>query len=253
MTLGAVIGIATIGLFGLSVIMFPKQWKGLGILVGGFFGNFVQDTAKTPEGARAIFQQKIEEVEENYNKASNTLSKLSGKLELAKQDLSKKKAEIASVERQCESLVKAGKIEQANILAEQREILLIDIKKQEELIEKLIPMVEESRGICQYNEKQLKELKTRSKEIISGLELNKQLSDMYDDINELKNVRQTDKLLSSVEEGYVESKQKAVGSKVVHENRLETKASKARIEAEKLTTNSYVADLQKKYNRTGVK
>lgn len=253
MTLGTVIGIAVIGVLVLSVVLFPKQWKGIGVLVGGFFGNFVQDTAKTPEGARAIFQQKIEEVQDNYNKASDTLSKLSGKLEIAKQDLAKKKSDISTVEKQCEALVKAGKIEQANVLAEQRENILIEIRNQEELVAKLVPMVEEARGICLYNEKQLKTLKTKSKEIIAGLELNKQLSDMYDDMNELKNIRQTDKLLASVEEGYVDSKQKAIGSKVVHDNKLDTKASKAKLEAEKLTTNSYIADLQKKYNKTGVR
>lgn len=253
MTLGAVIGIAAIGLLVFSMILFPKQWKGVGVLVGGFFGNFVQDTAKTPEGARAIFQQKIEEVQDNYNRASDTLSKLSGKLELAKQNLAKKKNDIATVEKQCEALVKAGKIEQANVLAEQREAILIEIRNQEELVEKLVPMVEEARGICLHNERQLKTLKTKSKEIIAGLELNKQLSDMYDDMNELKNVRQTDKLLASVEEGYIDSKQKAIGSKVVHDNKLETKANKAKLEADKLTTNSYIADLQKKYNKIGVR
>lgn len=48
--------------FILALIIFPGVRDKLKVLVGGFLNIFVEDMAKTPEGAKAVFQQAIEEV-----------------------------------------------------------------------------------------------------------------------------------------------------------------------------------------------
>lgn len=249
MALSNVIVGAAIFLLILSSFMFSKQWKGLFIIFGGLFSSLVQDTAKTPEGARAIFNEKIDEVQKEYNRAQDILKNYSGKLRISEENFKKLESEISDIERKCEQLVKNGNISEANILAEKREELLIEKRNQKETAEKLRPMVMEAETICSNKQKQLKALKIKSKEIVSGLELNKQISDMYDDFDELKKTSQTDKLLESIEDGYSESKQKAIGSKVVHENRIETKSRRAIEKANKLTSNSYIEELQKKYKK----
>lgn len=249
MTLGNVLIVATVFLLVLSFFMFSKQWKGLLIIFGGLFSSLVQDTAKTPEGARAIFNEKINEVEKEYAKASDILRKYSGKLKISEENIGNLKSKISDIEKKCEQLVEAGKISEANILAEQREELLIELRNQKEATEKLRPMISEAEMICSNKQKQLKALKAKSKEIISGLELNKQMNDMYDDFDELKKTSQTDKLLESIEDGYSESKQRAIGAKTIHENRIETKSRRAMETAQKLTGNSYIEELQRKYNK----
>lgn len=63
-----------------SLILFPSFRQQLKALAGGFLQVFVQDTAKTPDGARAIYAQKIDEMTEKYTDACNTLRDLTGKL-----------------------------------------------------------------------------------------------------------------------------------------------------------------------------
>ena len=54
------------GVFVISLILFPSFRQQLKALAGGFLQVFVQDTAKTPDGARAIYAQKIDEMTEKY-------------------------------------------------------------------------------------------------------------------------------------------------------------------------------------------
>ena len=61
--MGVVIGVAAV-VFVLALIVFPGVRGKLKVLVGGFLNIFVEDMAKTPEGAKAVFQQAIEEVQE---------------------------------------------------------------------------------------------------------------------------------------------------------------------------------------------
>ena len=56
------VGFAFVG----SLILFPSFRQQLKALAGGFLQVFVQDTAKTPDGARAIYAQKIDEMTEKY-------------------------------------------------------------------------------------------------------------------------------------------------------------------------------------------
>ena len=65
-----------LGLFAAALILFPEFRGKLVVLIRGGLNMFVEDRAKTPEGAEAVFTQAINEAEEQYTKASTTYNKL---------------------------------------------------------------------------------------------------------------------------------------------------------------------------------
>lgn len=250
MSLGVFIGCVVLGLSGLALILFPDFRKKLLILSGGFLNVFIEDRAKTPEGANAIFQQAIEVAQEKYNKANNLLRQRSGELEVAKENLTASRKKLAELESSCENLVKQERYEEASILATQREEFLIDLERQAKLVESLGPVVDECRAIANHQELTLRQLKVKRKQIISDLQMNKQMTEMYDDLDQLKKNNTVSKLLESVEEGHQDSRQSAIGAKVVHENKLETKINNAQLELKNINNNSYIESLKKKYEKS---
>lgn len=105
--MGIVIGAVAV-VFVLALIIFPGVRGKLKVLVGGFLNIFVEDIAKTPEGAKAVFQQAIEEVQERYNKAGDTLNRFVGEQSSVQKNLNKLYGELKDVESKCESLVRSG-------------------------------------------------------------------------------------------------------------------------------------------------
>ena len=96
----------------------------------------------------------------------------------------------------------------------------------------------EAQEMC---EKNLRKLKRESKEVVENMKVKKQLKEVYDDMDELKNVTATDKNkdLDAVVEG----------AKVVHNNKMSTRLTKAEVEARKNNGNDYLEGLKKKYNK----
>ena len=88
----------------LAFIIFPGFRNKLKVLIGGFLNIFVEDMAKTPEGAKAVFQQAIDEVQDRYNKASDTLNRFTGEQTSVKRSIAKLNEELQDAERKCEYL-----------------------------------------------------------------------------------------------------------------------------------------------------
>ena len=55
-----------------ALVLFPEVRKKATVLFRGAANLFVEDQAKTPEGAKAIFTQAITEAEEKYQTAKDT-------------------------------------------------------------------------------------------------------------------------------------------------------------------------------------
>jgi archaellum component FlaC len=249
MTLGSTIIWGAIILFLLVVIMFPEFRKQLKTLCGGFLGVFIEDQAKTPEGANAIYQQAIEEKQEDYNEASDILRKLSGQLTTTKRSLDEAKEKLAKVSKECENLVSSGDIENAKIKAEQRETVLFDIKRYEKIVNELTPRVADAQELYTRTGKDLETLKRDRIAVVENLKLNKQLLSTYDNLDKLKHNTTTSKLLESVRTGSEDSDQNVAGAKAIHENCIDTKIERAEQAAAKVSTNDYLEELKKKYNK----
>lgn len=229
----------------LIFIMFPEARA----LLKGFTRLFIKDMATTPEGAEAIYGEKIEQAQDAYNKADNAYKLAAGKLSNAKKDMEILKSKLKKAEADCESLVKAGKIEYAQLKADEREEIMSDINRCTELVkayENATAAAKETQERC---EKNLRKLKRESKEVVENMKVKKQLQEVYDDMDELKNVTATDRLLDSVRDKNKDLDAMVEGSRVVHENKISTKLSKAEMEAKKTSSNEYLESLKKKYNK----
>ncbi len=229
----------------LALIMFQE----LRTLLFGWTRGLITDMATTPEGAEAIYNEKIDQAQDAYNKADNAYKLAAGKLENARRDMQNLKARLKKSETDCESLVKAGKMDLAQLKAEEREEILADINRCSELVaayEKATAAAKETQERCEQN---LRKLKRESKEVVENMKVKKQLQEVYDDMDELKNVTATDKMLDSVREKNKDLNAMVEGSRVVHDNKLSTKLAKAEVEARKNSSNDYLDSLKKKYNK----
>lgn len=245
MELGNIIIIVAIVLVVLIFALFPEARS----LFKGFTRLFIKDMATTPEGAEAIYSEKIEQAQDAYNKADNAYKVAAGKLSNAQKDMKNLKARIEKVEAECESLVKANKIDLARLKAEEREEVAADIRRYSELIKAYEDAANTAKEAQEMCEKNLRKLKRESKEVVENMKVKKQLQEVYDDMDELKNVTATDKLLDSVRDKNRDLDAIVEGSKVVHNNKMSTKLAKAEAEAKKTSSNDYLDGLMKKYNK----
>lgn len=245
MELGNIIIIVAIVLVVLIFALFPEARS----LFKGFTRLFIKDMATTPEGAEAIYGEKIEQAQDAYNKADNAYKVAAGKLSNAQKDMKNLKARIEKVEAECESLVKANKIDLARLKSEEREEVAADIRRYSELIKAYEDAANTAKEAQEMCEKNLRKLKRESKEVVENMKVKKQLQEVYDDMDELKNVTATDKLLDSVRDKNRDLDAIVEGSKVVHNNKMSTKLAKAEAEAKKTSSNDYLDGLMKKYNK----
>lgn len=245
MELGKLIIILVIAVVILIFILFPEART----LFSGITRLFIKDMATTPEGAEAIYGEKIDQAQDAYNKADNAYRVAAGKLSNAQKDMKNLKSKLEKVESECESLVKANKIELAQLKADEREEIMADIKRYSELIKAYEDAANTAKEAQEMCEKNLRKLKRESKEVVENMKVKKQLQEVYDDMDELKNVTATDKLLDSVRDKNRDLDAIVEGSKVVHNNKMSTKLARAEVEAKKNSSNDYLDSLKRKYNK----
>lgn len=237
--------IIVVAVFVLVLILFPEARA----LFSGLTRVFIKDMATTPEGARAIYGEKIEQAQEAYNKADNALKVAAGRLSNAKSDMEKLKARLTKVEGECEALVRAGKMDMAQLKAEERDEIMADIERYTELIKAYQEAETAAKEAHEMCEKRLRKLRKESKEVVENMKVKEQLREVYDDMDELKNMTGTDKMLESVREKNRDLNEFVEGAKVVHNNRTSTKLQRAEAEARKTSSNAYLESLKKKYNK----
>lgn len=238
-----------LGLFVVALILFPEFRQKLTVLLRGGLNVFVEDTAKTPEGAEAVFTQAINEMEDKYSQAASTYNKLHGKLQRCKDDVVKLDNQIKDAEAKCEHLARNGDIENARIYSERRSELITEKKQKASAVEKLIPMVEEAKQIYEAYGKKLRELKRTKKETIAQMQMNVQMKDLLGDLDELRKDSATDKMLDAVMEGHNDLAEEVNGARAVHENRASTKIARAEQKAAQAQNDEYLNNLLKKYNK----
>lgn len=236
-----VLGVATI--LGVSVLaLFP----GSRVLVKGCVNLFIENKAKTPEGAAAIYTEAIAIQQEKYNKASNLYSQLAGKQESLKTKISSLQLEIKETEQKCEIFINNNKDEQAEIYAQVRNEKILELQTCWTQLDQLTERVQDAQQITAQCEKTLRELKHRKNQDVAQLELDTQLAETYDTLDELKRTSTTDKLLGIVKEGVQDKHEKAIGAKIVHNNRISTKQARADESFNQLAGDDYLTQLKKK-------
>lgn len=245
MSLLKLIVIFAVVVFALLFILFPEFRK----LLKGFTRLFIKDMATTPEGAAAIYEEKINEAQEKYNKADNTLRIMAGKLATEEKKMKYLQEKLAKVESQCEVLVKEGKIELAQVKAEERSEIVSDIERSKELIANYRSAKNEAEEVHKACESSLRKLKRESKDVVENMKVKAQLNEVYDSMDDLKNATATDKLLDSIKEKNKDLNASVEGARTVHESRLSTKIQRANEQAKRLKNDDYLESLRKKYNK----
>jgi outer membrane protein OmpA-like peptidoglycan-associated protein len=145
--------------FVIILILFPSFRQQLKALAGGFLQVFVQDTAKTPDGARAIYAQKIDEMTEKYTDACNTLRDLTGKLKTIQDNYAVCQKQAKSYDERAKAAMSRGDEESATTYAR---LLQEELDKAENLsaqFQKMKPAAEEVKAIKEKLENQLAALK----------------------------------------------------------------------------------------------
>lgn len=245
MSLTAIIIIGIIVVFALLLIFFPE----FRALFKGFTKVFIKDIATTPEGAEAIYEEKIDDAQEAYNKADNALKIAAGKLSNAKRDLENLQTRLTKVESECESFVKNNKLDMAQLKAEEREEVVADIQRYKELVKAYTAAEKTAKEAQKACDDRLRKLKKESRDVVENMKVKQTLKEVYDDMDELKNVTATDKMLDSVREKNSDLDAIVEGARVVHESKTSTKLKRAEDEARKLQSNDYLDTLKKKYNK----
>lgn len=231
----------------LALIVFPDFRKGLKSLAGGFLSIWLKDVAKTPEGAKAIYQQKIDELQKEYNRISTLLNQAAGELTEKIRERERIGREITKAENQAAALVQAGRINDARIFTEQRATLIAEAESLDEIIERLKVATNNAKATHEMYAKKLVEMKAEAKKTVSEMELNAHMSSLLAELDDLRADSATDKLVNAVREGAADIRKEATGSMVVHQNRLSTKIAQAQVSASAAQSDAYLQSLVNKY------
>ena len=169
----------------LALVVFPGFRKKLKVLVGGFLNIFVEDMAKTPEGARAVYDQAIEVAQKQYNEADNMYKRQAGELDQLRTRITMLKNNLKITEDKCQSLVKSGDIENAKVYAERRSEILAELNQKVNYEHDLALAVEQVKNIHTLTGNKLRKLQTEKKQVIDGMKLDAIMKSVLDDLDDL--------------------------------------------------------------------
>lgn len=245
MSLSTLLVMIVIFLVIVILVLFPEARA----LLKGFTRLFIKDLATTPEGAESIYSEKIDKATESYNRASDSYARAEGKLGCAKRDLDALKIRLSKVEKDCEALVKANRIAQAQLKAEEREEILSDIGRCQSKITVYTDAAQAAKEAFELCEKNLRKLKRESKEVVENMKVKKELKEVYDSMDELKATTGADKMIDAIREKNKDLDSMVDGAKIVYNNKTSTKIDKAEKEARSLQSDEYIENLKKKYSK----
>ena len=232
------------------VILFALVISGkLRALVKAFLNLFVEDLASTPEGAEALFNQKEEEVEEKFRKADTIYKKVAGQRKRCKEELENLEVKLTTIESQCERLAKAHDEEGLDIkIAERADIVEdIDIHKDTlKTLEAALKDASEARSACEEN---LNQIRKKKKQIVTQMKRNRDMKDIYDDLEGIGAGDHTSKLLDKVIERGDDLADIVAGSKEAYETKTSTKAKKVDQRLKSSANDDYKQQLLNKYNK----
>ena len=230
------------------VILFALVVSGkLRALVKAFLNLFVEDLASTPEGAEALFNQKEEEVEEKFRKADTIYKKVAGQRKRCKEELENLEVKLTTIESQCERLAKAHDEEGLDIkIAERADIVEdIDIHKDTlKTLESALKDASEARSACEEN---LNQIRKKKKQIVTQMKRNRDMKDIYDDLEGIGAGDHTSKLLDKVIERGDDLADIVAGSKEAYETKTSTKAKKVDQRLKSSANDDYKQQLLNKY------
>lgn len=228
-----------------AIVLFPSFRQKLMSLVSGFLHIFVQDMAKTPDGARAIYAQKIDEMQEKYSQANTTLLSLAGREKRAKDNYREHQKKAEEYDAKARAAMQNGDRESATIYARSLQDEKDEMNNYKEQAEKLKPLVDDAKMIVDKLESDLVKLKRESKNAVAEMVINNEISDAYSKMEDLKAATGTDKMLNATREGLQDSRERAAGAKVVYDSSRRGRQDKANAKTADYAVEAYLDSISK--------
>lgn len=232
------------GVFVLLLIIFPSFRKQLKILVGGFLSVFIQDKAKTPEGAKAIYTSAIEEKQNKYNEICNIVNNLAGKLESLRNEFNKNKKICEDADSKARMSISRNDEESARTWAQTRQEALDMCNNLSPYIKKVENNLEDAKKIKEQIGNELAKLKRESKNVVAQMELNESMTDYYSKLDDLRSDTALDKLLDATRDGAQEKNERAVGAKINFETSRKGRQIAASSKASDYDVDAYLASIK---------
>lgn len=236
-----------------SIVLFPSFRQKLMALVSGFLHIFVQDVAKTPDGARAIYAQKIDEMQEKYGQANTTLLTLAGRKKRAEDNYKEHQKKAEEYDAKARTAMQNGDRNSAVIYARNLQDEKDEMNNYKEQAEKLKPLVDDAQLIVNKLERDLDKLKRESKNAVAEMVINNEISDAYSQMEDLKAATGTDKMLSATREGLQDSRERAAGAKVVYDSSRRGRQDKADAKTADYAVEAYLDSISKQLSNKNQK
>lgn len=248
MTFAEMIVCAVLALILIAVLLFPEVRQKFCVLFRGTLNLFVEDRAKTPEGAKAIFTQAISEAEEKYQTAKETYNRLFGRLNRLKAEMKKLQEDIKFAESRVEYFARSGDRDNAKLYAERVTQLRGSLKSKEQAIETLAPSVEKAKEVYDACSKRVISLRNQKQDVVAQMETNRMTKELMDDLDEVYKGSATDKMVDAVLEGAGVLMEESSGAVASYEAKTSTKIARAEQRAEDAESEAYLDEIMKKYS-----
>jgi phage shock protein A len=228
------------------LIVFWKSGK-LRALTSALFNSCVDDLASTPEGAEALFNQKIEELEDKFRRADEVYKKIAGQRKRCENELAEYQRQLTDVEKSCETLAKNRDEEGLDIKIQQRGDIMDEISLRKEKLKALqdaLRDAKEAREACELN---LNEERKKKSQTISKMKHNRDMKEVYADLEGIGAGDHTSKMLDKAIEKAMELEDVVQGSKEAYETKSSTRARKLDQRLKSSENNDYKQSLLNKY------
>lgn len=232
------------GLFLLLLIIFPSFREQLKVLVGGFLSVFIQDKAKTPEGAESIYTSVIEKKEKDYKDICDIVNSLAGKLNSLKNDFEKNKNDAEDADRKARLAISRNDEESVRTWAQNRQDALDMCKNLAPYITEIEKQLKEAQRVKEQLGDQIAKLKREKKHTIDQMKLSQNMADYYSEMDDLRSSTAFDKLLEAVRDGAQEKTERAVGAKMNFESSRKGRQIAASSKAADYDIEAYIASIK---------
>lgn len=230
--------------FVLLLIIFPSFRQQLKVMVGGFLQIFIQDKAKTPEGARAIYNSAIEEKQNRYNDICKIVNDLAGKLESLNFEFEKNEKISKDSDSNARAAIARGDNESARTWAQTRQEAIDMCTNLSPYIEKIKTNLNDAKKMKERMGNDLERLKREKKNVVTQMELNERMTDYYDRMDDLRADTALDKLLDATRDGAKEKNERAVGAKVNFESSRKGRQLDAKTKAADYDIDAYLSSIK---------
>jgi phage shock protein A len=123
----------------------------------------------------------------------------------------------------------------------------MDVELYSKEITKYTQLVENAKALQETGEREYNKLVKEKNATVAELKMNKSTKEIYDRLENIGKNNHSTRMLESVREGLIESKEQAVGATSVYNNKTSTKIEKIENTTRSAKTNDYIESLKNKY------